>query len=87
MDQQVDAEDMFASQIPGAQPEALPGFLDVATEGLPTLFFGEPQTGIGFLAQGIEPMQRSNCLSTPTGPNSQSPTRKTAAPAGIKLRT
>jgi len=55
MDQQVDTEDVIASQITSAQPETLSWFLDEAAEGLPTLCFSEPQTGIRFLAQDIEP--------------------------------
>ena len=56
MDQQVDPEDVVASQITATQPEALSGFLDEAAEGLPTLCFVEPQASIRFLAQDIEPM-------------------------------
>ncbi len=56
MDQQVDREDVIPSQISAAQPETLTGFLDETAEGLPALGFVEPQAGIRFLTQDIEPM-------------------------------
>ena len=54
--QQVDPENVVARQVPDIQPETMFGFVDKTTEGLPILFCGEPKTGVGHLAQDVDPI-------------------------------
>ena len=55
MDQQIDRINLLGGQATSSQPDTLPGFLDPAPEGSPTVSFIEPEQGIGILTQNIEP--------------------------------
>ena len=54
--QQIDRVNLVGSQTASSQPETLTGVVNITTECLPTTFFIEPDTRIGFLVQAIEPM-------------------------------
>ena len=56
MKQQIDWIDLFDGQVAPTQPHTLTGLVDIAPEGLPIAALAEPDTGVGFLAQNIEPM-------------------------------
>src|SRR4030067_567786 len=55
MHQQVDRINLLDRQTAASQPDTLTGFLNITAEGFPTASFVEPNTGIGFLEQDVEP--------------------------------
>ena len=86
VNEQVGGEDFRNGQIASSQPETLARYADEKPEWLPIAIWTEKDPGIAFLAQDIEPTPAFfNCRMTATAPNSQSPTRKTAAPLVTSL--
>jgi hypothetical protein len=53
---QVDRVNLLGCQTASSQLDTLTGLVDVTPEGLPSIFFIEPDPSIAFLAQDIQPM-------------------------------